>query len=235
MSAIETTCIYCASGQYSLCSRPQPTEDGYSIPCGWTVGDAPADKVKGGGLKEIDEMTDDTSAGRKRAAQLAPIMTGMRCEWAGLKFAGGGVVPILGCLSTTLADAKTQAQAQEKGADDVGHRHHGPDKAVLNNAVGANLHRICSRCHNRWHAINDPFYASTRPHVSQPFLPLSPYYAHDNDTVFTQREYEEAEAWWELEPSRRGPYPFVPSARTYAPLVDGSVDPLGSTTEDPFA
>jgi len=62
------------------------------------------------------------------------------CEWRYKKNCGGGNSPIVGCL-----EGKQQA------------RHHGPDKNTLNNDSG-NVHRICHRCHNRWHARNDEGY-----------------------------------------------------------------------------
>lgn len=80
-------------------------------------------------LKEGENMRDVESTGRKRAAQAAPINALMPCEWQGLKSAGGGVFPIIGCRDSTQVD-----------------RHHGPDKGTLNNAVGTNLHRICKTC-----------------------------------------------------------------------------------------
>jgi hypothetical protein len=62
------------------------------------------------------------------------------CEWKLQKNCGGGKSPIIGCI-----DGRQEA------------RHHGPDKNTLNNDSG-NVHRICHRCHNRWHARNDPDY-----------------------------------------------------------------------------
>jgi hypothetical protein len=168
---------------------------------------------------------------------MAPIMTGMRCEWAGLKHAGGGVIPILGCRDNTIADVKTNEQAEEAGVDEVGHRHHGPDKAVLNNAVGVNFHRVCSRCHNRWHAINDPFYPGERPDVDRQFVPVEAYFLHDAFTVFTGEEFDTAETWWSLEPAKRGAFPFVPEGRKILPpRVDtDAIAPLELDPEDPFA
>jgi hypothetical protein len=53
---------------------------------------------------------------------------------------GGGNHPIVGCVS---------------GVQEA--RHHGPDKSTSNNEEG-NVHRICHRCHNRWHAANNEDY-----------------------------------------------------------------------------
>lgn len=85
-------------------------------------------------------LKDQQSTGRKRAAQMYPLDKEAPCEWRGNKNCGGGKRPIVGC-----ADGLQQA------------RHHGPDKNTLNNDAG-NVHRICSKCHNRWHARNDSGY-----------------------------------------------------------------------------
>mgnify|MGYP000925812803 CR=1 FL=1 len=61
--------------------------------------------------KDASDMVDARSSGRKRAAEIAIINPGDKCEWALLKEAGGGIDPIIGC-------AGNAAQ----------HRHHGPDK-----------------------------------------------------------------------------------------------------------
>jgi hypothetical protein len=168
-----------------------------------------------------DELTDDTSAGRKRAAMLAAILTGMTCEWALLKFAGGGPFPILGCKGNTIAAVKSNEEAAALGADEVGHIHHGPDKAVLNNASGVNLHRICTPCHNRWHALNDPSYAKDRPHVSRPYLPLVGFYDHNGLETYTDEEYEVAEKWWSTAKAKRPAYPFTPvGVRLRLPMSD---------------
>src|SRR5690606_34666932 len=107
---------------------------------------------RGGPVKENSEITDVLSTGRKRAAVLFPIDPESPCEWRGLKFAGGGVSPIVGCVYGKQTN-----------------RHHGPDKSVLNNESG-NVHRICATCHNRWHAANDEHYGD-RPPAGAPFLP----------------------------------------------------------------
>jgi hypothetical protein len=105
-----------------------------------------------------------------------PITPGMVCEWAGLKRAGGGVIPIIGCVGRPASD-----------------RHHGPDKNTMNNAEG-NLHRICDHCHNTWHALNDPHYGE-RPEHTKPFLPLTGECAkHDSVTKATTIEIIEAES-----------------------------------------
>lgn len=130
--------------------------------------------------KEGADMVNVKAAGRKRAQFVAPFEEGMKCEWAGLKNAGGGIKPITGCAGLL-----------------VSHRHHGPDKNVLNNELGVNLHRICSKCHNRWHALNDPFYGE-RPEGGLPFLPITggAGMMHDPHTKATPQEMMENELWW---------------------------------------
>ena len=127
------------------------------------------------GTKNISEYKDPISTGRKRAAEMYPINPGMACEWANLKNAGGGVVPIVGCIGRAATD-----------------RHHGPDKNTMNNAEG-NVHRICSFCHNAWHGANDPFYGE-RPAPDKPFIPIAgEIHAHDPHTKATTAEILEAE------------------------------------------
>lgn len=90
-------------------------------------------------LKDVDKIKDPYSTGRKRAAIQYPIFKTNPCEWRGKKNCGGGR-PIVGCIDGLQVDA-----------------HHGPVKNPLRNEPG-NVHRICKKCHNRWHAINDPIY-----------------------------------------------------------------------------
>lgn len=85
-------------------------------------------------------LRDQQSTGRKRAAVMYPLDRDADCEWKLQAKCGGGDSPIYGCL-----DGKQEA------------RHHGPDKNTLNNDAG-NVHRICHRCHNRWHSRNDDGY-----------------------------------------------------------------------------
>lgn len=98
-------------------------------------------------------LRDQQSTGRKRAAEMYPLDKESECEWKMQRNCGGGTTPINGC-----ADGKQQA------------RHHGPDKNTLNNDEG-NVHRICHKCHNRWHAKNDVDYvwgAVFQPHSPSP-------------------------------------------------------------------
>ena len=95
--------------------------------------------------KRAATLKDPKSTGRKEAARLYPLNRERDCEWAHLSQAGGGKHPIKGC-----AVRFGQAKKQE-------HRHHGPDKNTMNNEKG-NVHRICTFCHNLWHAANDEDY-----------------------------------------------------------------------------
>lgn len=99
-------------------------------------------------------LKDQQSTGRKRAAREYPFEldgNGLRakCEWAGKAECGGGPRPILGCVN---------------GRQEA--RHHGPDKSTSNNDEG-NVHRICHRCHNRWHAKNNSAYDWTDTRVKK--------------------------------------------------------------------
>jgi hypothetical protein len=141
---------------------------------GTIVSDPSLDKVKQKPSHKADEdVRDAHSTGRKRAAILLPLTqengTPFICEWAGLKFAGGGKVPIIGCTGNQAT-----------------HRHHGPDKNTLNNERDnpRNIHRICTYCHNRWHASNDIGYAEYVKEIGGPEkLP-----AHDMETKATAEE-----------------------------------------------
>lgn len=208
-----TACFSCAQGLFSECLDPLETPEGHIIPCIQRY--KPAGGEAGGGALAPTMVTDAKSTGRKRAVMLAPILEGMLCEWAGLRQAGGGPIPIVGCAGNQLSDKKN---GDEEQGWLPGHLHHGPDKATLNNAVGTNLHRICSICHNRWHAANDPFYG-TRGEAHQPFLPTVDYYLHDANTEATVEEQEAAEKWWGIKrKERRGDYPIVPEGlRKIAP------------------
>lgn len=144
-------CIYCSAEDHLLCSNPDI--DNQLCCCSTLTELETVPQISTGNIKGPDAITDVQSTGRKRAALLYPITEGMICEWAKLKYAGGGVVPIIGCLGNVATD-----------------RHHGPDKNTLNNRE-ENVHRICSFCHNYWHARNDEFYGE-RPNGTEPFIPL---------------------------------------------------------------
>lgn len=109
---------------------------------------------------------DARSTGRKRAAKLYPIEVGQICDWAWSKQCGGGIVPIVGCTGRPAE-----------------HIHHGPDKSTFNNER-SNISLVCTYCHNRWHAANDPYYAGVRPEQGQPYLPIIP----DGKTIHSTEE-----------------------------------------------
>lgn len=161
-----------AAGNVRVAAEDQTliTDDGKEIDGGY-LGESH------GGTKSLGDYKDPISTGRKLAAQAAPIEPGLVCEWAGLARAGGGVIPIVGCIGRAASD-----------------RHHGPDKNTMNNAVGTNLHRICDHCHNTWHALNDPHYGE-RPEHTKPFLPLEgECLPHDAVTKATPEQIIEAES-----------------------------------------
>jgi hypothetical protein len=98
--------------------------------------------------KRDASLKDQQSTGRKRAARLYPLDPDKSCEWRGKANCGGGTSPIVGCVNGRQAA-----------------RHHGPDKSTSNNEEG-NVHRICHRCHNRWHAANNKDYDWTSTEVN---------------------------------------------------------------------
>lgn len=125
-------------------------------------------------LKNPDEMLDPKSTGRKRAAKLYPIFEEEPCEWRKQKNCGGGLYPIVGCLSGMQR-----------------HRHHGPIKDPRHNEPG-NVSRICETCHNRWHARNDPEYDAAKFAT----LPHKPELA-------TEEELAANEMWWRMNKNER--------------------------------
>jgi len=135
------------------------------------------------------DMKNALQAGRARAEDIAPIEEGMVCEWAMLKYAGGGIVPIVGCEGNIAED-----------------RHHGPDKSTLNNNPGVNLHRVCVHCHNRWHYKNDMYYGD-RPDDNSTYLPTSgEVQEHDRFTQASPRDVLASNTWWSLPVKGRADY-----------------------------
>jgi hypothetical protein len=204
-------CQACAIGYHWECMAPVDREDGSYLCCCSLVRDVrgvPDDEDEEGADRAI---TNNLTTGRKRAGRLVPILTGMMCEWAGLRYAGGGIVPIIGCRGNVLAKVKKGADLPE-GTDSRGELHHGPDKTTLNNAPGTNLHRICSNCHHRWHALNDPFYDKARPGPEEPWLPVAGdgqrVWPHDQFTEADPDEMDMSEEWWAVRTEDRPPYPF---------------------------
>lgn len=144
--------------------------------------------IKGRPMSNEEDLTDPVYAGRARAADVAPIPEDYMCEWAMLLYAGGGVVPIIGCVGNQAVD-----------------RHHGPDKSTLNNEVGINLHRICKECHNRWHSLNDEYY-DKRPLDNRNFLPTGECKEHDRITRASAKDVISHRSWWSTPRSDRKPY-----------------------------
>jgi len=112
---------------------------------------------RGAPLKSPEDMKDLESTGRKRAAMMWPLSRGAFCEWQGKKNCGGGKQTIVGCIDGKQVNI-----------------HHGPIKNTTRNNR-ENVHKICSPCHNRWHALNDEIYDEeiyeTLPHQPEVATP----------------------------------------------------------------
>lgn len=130
-------CIYCGQGFHDECENGCDNCHGNEDKAFKSI--VTLSGGRGAPLKNPEDVKDKFSTGRKRAAVHWPIFKDKPCEWQGKKNCGGGQ-PIIGCLKGLQVD-----------------RHHGPVKQVLRNEPG-NVHRICKKCHNRWHAVNDPIY-----------------------------------------------------------------------------
>lgn len=199
-------CIYCTMEICFQCEDPRSDE---ACCCGGAYGyatlanlmDEPKSKKQklegesgivnkvGRPKLNASEMRDPVGSGRARAEDLAPIPADYLCEWTLLSKAGGGPIPIIGCAGNTATA-----------------RHHGPDKSTLNNTVGINLHRICAVCHNRWHALNDPFYGE-RPSDNLDYWPLdSSKVPHDRLSRATPDQIIKSESWWRMNQETRGEY-----------------------------
>jgi len=165
---------YCVLGWFEECEDPE--SDFHRNP-----NNLPAQRI--GPVKTDENVTDPKSTGRKRAVLVKPISEGDVCEWANLKFAGGGTYPIIGCPGNPATNV-----------------HHGPDKNTLNNDI-TNLHKLCSECHNRWHTRNDPTYGDDTP--GSTWLPITEWQPHDPDTRATPTELAMNEAYWILPPKQR--------------------------------
>lgn len=191
------SCVECGQGFHSECSAGGDECCGKTSTCSakslWQViasfenADDPKTrgkdenrKYRRGPYKQAEDMLDPESTGRKRAAELYPVDKEADCEWRGLANVGGGKHPIVGCL-----DGKQQ------------HIQHGPDKNTLNISP-ENIHRICVRCHNLWHAHNDGDYD-----------PNGPFIAHDP----REGTLEELGLW--SRPKTR-PKPVVPRNGSFA-------------------
>lgn len=198
-------CTYCVAGLHEFCEETEPTgEDSFVKCCCNTsmafiepgnLGESLRKSLAEPRHKSATALRDVLSTGRHRAAIAKPITDGMPCEWAGLKFAGGGVEPIIGCPGNLLFKKRGQYA-----------RHHGPDKSVLNNTQ-ENLHLICPNCHNRWHARNDKYYGDgtgdSRPDAGETWLPNKEFKQHDPLTKATPDEILNNEVWWGMHPLDR--------------------------------
>lgn len=172
-------CLPCATNYHSECWQPTGDWNCCCLDKTPVVIEASEKKERGGQIKDMENVTDLESTGRKRAAKLYPLNRENPCEWRGLANAGGGAKPIVGCLAGMQVAI-----------------HHGPDKNTLSNFVG-NVHRICATCHNRWHTENDPFYPAERPSGETPYLPLEgDAIAHDGNTKFTPEQFSKNELMW---------------------------------------
>lgn len=147
----ETDCIWCKRGLTKICGHEENSLDHVHDNGGSDVSNS-----DGLGIDpELQDLStyktdatlkDQQSTGRKRAAKLYPLDPEKFCEWSGKRNQGGGKSPIDGCGIRPGTIIGRQFC-----------RHHGPDKNTLNNEVG-NVHRICTPCHNEWHAKNDKDY-----------------------------------------------------------------------------
>jgi hypothetical protein len=166
------TCTSCRLGRTWECRHAGRCNDN-SLVSNIPIDSDPSDiSDSSGPVREIKTykndavLKDQQSTGRKRAAEMYPLDREADCEWKMQKNCGGGKRPIIGC-----ADGKQEA------------RHHGPDKNTLNNDQG-NVHRICHKCHNRWHAKNDPDYV------------WGSVYSSHSPTPCSQEEIIESELSW---------------------------------------
>lgn len=122
---------------------------------------------EGAPIKDVENINDPLSTGRKRAARIYPLFKTNPCEWRGKKNCGGGLEPIVGCIKGLQL-----------------HRHHGPIKNPLRNEPG-NVHRICYHCHTRWHAKNDHIYDEAKYST----LPHSPEEATDIELMTVEMKW----------------------------------------------
>lgn len=214
---MDLLCYGCIVGFHEECNKPAPLDslEGYYKCCCWG-NSTEAEAVAGGfGVhkrtpKDAEEIRDQTSTGRKRAVAAMEDWgrgkDGVSCEWAFLRNAGGGAVPIVGCAGTTIRAVKRTENLPQ--GESPRHIHHGPDKSTLNNTE-LNLHAICASCHGRWHAMNDPYYAKDRPEGGQPFVPVGrENLPHDPESKASDIEMEFSDKFWSLTPAQRKPLSF---------------------------
>lgn len=215
-------CYSCRAGWHGECISPVTLNDAAGVPgLHWytccchqeaetfepsfvTVDTRRAEKAN-------EDIRDQTSTGRKRAAALYPIPSlesgGMECEWAWLANAGGGAMGIVGCRGNIIADIKEKTTGPDGSTTYPGNIHHGPDKSTLNNNPD-NIHRVCPVCHNRWHTLNDPLYG-VRPDAGLSHFPLSgKFLEHDAVTQATTEELDYQDIYWTLPKKRREAIPY---------------------------
>lgn len=211
---MDLICYGCMAGFHEECITPTALAYEHYTCCCWGKQPAntviPDEAVFRRQPKDADSIKDQTSTGRKRAvvaiAEWGRGVDGSVCEWAYLRSAGGGAIPIVGCSGTIIREVK---QTDEVGENESPrHIHHGPDKSTLNNAP-ENLHAVCASCHTRWHALNDPAYAKDRPDHGRPHIPLSgSAIPHDPDSKATELEQKFNDQFWSLSPSQRKTVPY---------------------------
>lgn len=181
-------CIYCNSDIHFLCVQPSETLDCCCVenPDAFVAPDDAIDyalsehKKLGAPFKAPEDMKNILATGRKRSIEAKPIYEGDICEWSELLKAGGGRYPIIGCERVLATDV-----------------HHGPDKSVLNNDL-SNLHKLCKRCHNRWHSLNDPeFDPVERPGLGATWV-IPNALPHDPDTKATEEDRISNDLWWSI-------------------------------------
>lgn len=147
------TCVACGRGFHQECTKKKGCKKCHSKEEDKLVS-IETKRKKG---NKADGLIDPLSTGRKRAGELYILDKTAPCEWRGLRNCGGGKRPIVGCV-----DGKQSA------------RHHGPVKDTTRNHEG-NVHRICTRCHNHWHELNDLIYNEREyallPHDPSPAEP----------------------------------------------------------------
>lgn len=160
-----------------------------------------------GPQKADEDIRDPKSTGRKRAVLVKSISPGDICEWAGLKFAGGMIDPIVGCMGNLAAAI-----------------HHGQqgNKSTLDNRV-ENLAKICDTCHNRVHSLNDKYYGEDP--ITADWYPDSsagPLWPHDAETKATTMDQVQSEIWWSAKPGTRKAYREAVFNMQAAKLAEGS-------------
>lgn len=174
-SCRETSCD-CSQASHEIELDPSPTEES-TEPNGderLSLGNRRSGNSGTRRYKRDAVLKDQQSTGRKRAARLFPLDREASCEWSGMANCGGGLYPIVGCV-TGLQES----------------RHHGPDKSTSNNEVG-NVHRICHRCHNRWHAANNAEYdwnsTTVKSHKPRPQTDEETIQARMDEFMFRARK-----------------------------------------------